>query len=107
MLLVACGRPGPPYPTRRRRPASAKGQPTAVLAGGCFWGIEAVFKHLKGVTEATPGYAGGSAQSANYRAVSGGSTGHAEAVSVTFDPSQVSYGQILKVFFAVAHDRRS
>jgi peptide-methionine (S)-S-oxide reductase len=106
LLLVACdsARAALPDPAVDAPAASAKGQQTAVLAGGCFWGIEAVFKHLKGVTGATSGYAGGSAQSANYRTVSSGSTGHAEAVSVTFDPSQVSYGQILKVFFAVAHD---
>jgi peptide-methionine (S)-S-oxide reductase len=104
--LVACdsARAALPDPAVDAPAASVKGQQTAVLAGGCFWGIEAVFKHLKGVTQATSGYAGGSSQSANYPAVSSGSTGHAESVSVTFDPSQVSYGQILKVYFSVAHD---
>ncbi|MGZ5163577.1 MAG: peptide-methionine (S)-S-oxide reductase MsrA [Burkholderiales bacterium] len=77
---------------------------TAVLAGGCFWGIEAVFEHLKGVTQATSGYSGGSAESAKYEKVSSGSTGHAEAVRVSYDPSRITYGQLLKVFFSVAHN---
>jgi peptide-methionine (S)-S-oxide reductase len=77
---------------------------TAVFAGGCFWGIEAVFEHLKGVTSATSGYAGGSAPSPSYEAVSSGTTGHAEAVSVVYDPAQISYDQLLQIFFTVAHD---
>ena len=77
---------------------------TAVFAGGCFWGVDAVFKHVKGVTLVESGYAGGSADKANYAAVSGGQTGHAEAVRVRFDPAQVSYQQLLQVFFVVAHD---
>jgi peptide-methionine (S)-S-oxide reductase len=77
---------------------------TAVFAGGCFWGVEAVFQHVRGVTAATSGYAGGSAGTAHYDAVSTGATGHAESVQVTFDPSQVSYGELLQVFFSVAHD---
>ncbi|HJU65809.1 MAG TPA: peptide-methionine (S)-S-oxide reductase MsrA [Gemmatimonadaceae bacterium] len=77
---------------------------TLVLAGGCFWGIEAVFEHVKGVTEVISGYAGGTAETASYQKVSEGTTGHAEAVQITYDPSQVSYGQLLRVFFAVAHD---
>jgi peptide-methionine (S)-S-oxide reductase len=77
---------------------------TAVLAGGCFWGIEAVFEHIKGVTNAVSGYAGGSAETADYQRVSSGTTGHAEAVQITYDPAQVSYGTLLKVFFSVAHD---
>jgi peptide-methionine (S)-S-oxide reductase len=86
-------------------PRAAKpGKSTVVFAGGCFWGIQAVFQHVKGVTEATSGYAGGSADKARYELVSGGDTGHAESVRVTFDPSQVTYGQLLKVFFSVAHD---
>ena len=84
--------------------APTKGQQTAVLAGGCFWGIQAVFERLKGVIRATSGYSGGSADTAQYEKVSTGRTGHAEAVQVTYDPSQISYGQILKVFFSVAHD---
>ena len=84
--------------------AATKGSQTAVLAGGCFWGIEAVFEHVKGVTNVRSGYSGGSADSAQYQRVARGETGHAEAVEVTYDPSQISYGQLLKVFFSVAHD---
>ena len=84
--------------------AKSKGEQKAVLAGGCFWGIEAVFEHVKGVSDAKSGYAGGDAASADYRKVSSGTTGHAESVLVTYDPSQVTYGQLLKVFFSVAHD---
>ncbi|MEK6281094.1 MAG: peptide-methionine (S)-S-oxide reductase MsrA [Acidobacteriota bacterium] len=84
--------------------AGAKGVQTTVLAGGCFWGVEAVFEHVKGVTEVKSGYSGGSAAEADYRKVSSGQTGHAESVQITYDPSQVSYGQLLKVFFSVAHD---
>jgi peptide-methionine (S)-S-oxide reductase len=84
--------------------ADAKGQETVVLAGGCFWGVQGVFQHLKGVTSAVSGYAGGHVDSPGYEMVSTGLTGHAESVSVTFDPSQVSYGTILMVYFSVAHD---
>ena len=84
--------------------AEAAGPQTVVLAGGCFWGVEAVFEHVKGVTEATSGYAGGSAETAEYELVSAGNTGHAESVRVTFDPAQVSLGQLLQIFFSVAHD---
>jgi peptide-methionine (S)-S-oxide reductase len=84
--------------------ATTKGEQTAVIAGGCFWGIEAVFKHVKGVIGATSGYSGGSAKTAQYDMVSAGDTGHAESVRITYDPSQISYGQLLKVFFSVAHD---
>lgn len=84
--------------------ATAKGEQTAVIAGGCFWGIEAVFKHVKGVIGATSGYSGGGAKTAYYDMVSAGETGHAESVQITYDPSQISYGQLLKVFFSVAHD---
>ena len=84
--------------------AGAKGHATAVFAGGCFWGVEAVFKHVKGVTRATSGYAGGAAKTASYESVGSGITGHAESVEVVYDPSQISYGQLLKVFFSVAHD---
>jgi peptide-methionine (S)-S-oxide reductase len=75
-----------------------------VLAGGCFWGVQAVFQHVKGVISATSGYAGGPASSANYEMVSSGKTGHAEAVKVVYDPAKISYGQLLKVYFAVAHN---
>jgi peptide-methionine (S)-S-oxide reductase len=84
--------------------ASMPSKQTAVLAGGCFWGIQAVFQHVKGVKEVTSGYSGGSVASPNYEEVSSGDTGHAESVKITFDPSQISYGQLLKVFFSVAHD---
>jgi peptide-methionine (S)-S-oxide reductase len=77
---------------------------TVVLAGGCFWGVQAVFQHTKGVSQAVSGYAGGSKETASYEVVSSGRTGHAEAVQVTFDPRQISYGRILQVYFSVAHD---
>ena len=77
---------------------------TAVLAGGCFWGVEGVFEHVKGVRDVVSGYAGGSAADANYAAVSSERTGHAEAVRITYDPAQVTYGQLLKIFVTVAHD---
>ncbi len=92
----------PPAP--RVDAAPAAGLQSAVLAGGCFWGIEAVFEHVKGVTSVTSGYAGGSARTATYDQVGTGTTGHAESVRITFDPSQISYGRLLHVFFAVAHD---
>jgi peptide-methionine (S)-S-oxide reductase len=91
-------------------PLGAQGRPkaaaldTAVFAGGCFWGIEAVFEHVKGVTDATSGYAGGRVQNPSYEDVSTGETGHAESVRVVYDPSVVSYGKLLQVFFSVAHD---
>jgi peptide-methionine (S)-S-oxide reductase len=84
--------------------ASNSGKQTAVFAGGCFWGIQAVFQHVKGVKEATSGYSGGSVATPGYEEVSTGTTGHAESVKIIFDPSQISYGQLLKVFFSVAHD---
>jgi peptide-methionine (S)-S-oxide reductase len=77
---------------------------TAVFAGGCFWGIEAVFEHMKGVKSAVSGYAGGNVAAPSYEQVSSGDTGHAESVQVIYDPSQVSYGKLLQVFFSVAHD---
>jgi peptide-methionine (S)-S-oxide reductase len=84
--------------------ASSKDEQTAVLAGGCFWGVEAVFEHVKGVSDVRSGYSGGSPITAQYEKVGTGETGHAESVRITYDPSQISYGQLLKVFFAVAHD---
>jgi peptide-methionine (S)-S-oxide reductase len=77
---------------------------TAVFAGGCFWGVQGVFQHVKGVKSAVSGYAGGAANTAQYERVSSGSTGHAESVEVTFDPSQVSYGTLLQIYFSVAHN---
>ena len=84
--------------------AGVKSEQTAVFAGGCFWGIQAVFQHVKGVISATSGYSGGSARTAEYEVVSTGITGHAESVSVTYDPSQITYGRLLRIFFSVAHD---
>ncbi len=84
--------------------ATAKGQQTVVLAGGCFWGIQAVFEHVKGVKSATAGYAGGTVKNPSYEQVSSGATGHAESVKIVYDPSKVTFGQLLKVFFSVAHD---
>lgn len=84
--------------------AASNVQETATLAGGCFWGLQAVFEHLKGVRSVTAGYSGGRVNSPSYELVSSGLTGHAESVSITFDPSQISYGQILMIFFSVAHD---
>ena len=84
--------------------ATTKGEQTAVVAGGCFWGIQAVYQHVKGVIKATSGYSGGAANTAEYELVSNGDTGHAESVKITYDPSQITYGQLLRVFFSVAHD---
>ncbi|MEH2458002.1 peptide-methionine (S)-S-oxide reductase MsrA [Nostoc sp.] len=84
--------------------STAKGKQTAVLAGGCFWGMEAVFEHLKGVSDVVSGFSGGSAATADYELVSSGLTGHAESVKITYDPSQISYEQLLKIYFLVAHD---
>jgi peptide-methionine (S)-S-oxide reductase len=83
---------------------AAPNQQTAVFAGGCFWGVDAVFKHIKGVSNVESGYAGGNADTAHYELVSRGDTGHAESVRVSFDPARVSYRQLLQVFFSVAHD---
>jgi peptide-methionine (S)-S-oxide reductase len=84
--------------------ATKKGSQTAVVAGGCFWGVQAVFQHVKGVKNATSGYSGGAVASPAYDQVSTGETGHAESVKITFDPAQISYGQLLKLFFSVVHD---
>ena len=93
-----------PDPTLDAPLAQSKSPETIVLAGGCFWGIQLVYQHVKGVLSATSGYAGGEAATAHYEIVSTGLTGHAESVQVTYDPSQVTVGQLLKVFFSVAHD---
>lgn len=85
-------------------PTPVSGPETAVLAGGCFWGVQGVYAHVKGVTEAESGYAGGDRATANYETVSTGSTGHAESVRITYDPSQVTYGQLLQIFFSVVQD---
>ena len=84
--------------------ATSKSEQTAVVSGGCFWGIQAVFQHVKGVIGATSGYSGGAAKTAEYELVSNGDTGHAESVKIVYDSSQITYGQLLRVFFSVAHD---
>lgn len=85
-------------------PAGGSGPQTAVFAGGCFWGVQGVFEHVKGVTQAVSGYTGGHVANPGYELVSSGSTGHAESVRVTFDPARVSYGRLLQIFFSVALD---
>ncbi len=95
----AASRPSLPAPT-----ISATSDTVAVLAGGCFWGVEAVFRHVKGVKSVVSGFAGGSINAPTYAVVSSGTTGHAEAVRITYDPKVVSYGTLLQVFFSVAHD---
>ena len=93
-----------PDPKVDTPPSPQKGTRSAVFAGGCFWGVEAVFKHVKGVTQSVSGYSGGDAKTAKYEMVSSGDTGHAESVRVTYDPARITYGQLLKVYFSVAHD---
>ena len=111
-MLASCGMSGPadaggaarlPDPQLDQAPAQA-GEQVAVFAGGCFWGVEAVFDHVRGVRRAWSGYAGVAAGTASYEQVSSGDTGHAESVKVLYDPRQVSYGQLLEVFFSVVHD---
>lgn len=85
-------------------PAGSAKTETAVFAGGCFWGVQGIFQHVRGVTNAVSGYAGGKAATAHYELVGSGATGHAEAVQVTYDPTQISYGKLLQIFFSVAHD---
>ena len=110
LLLAARAAAGPaaathlPDPSLDQPIATAPGQQSIVFAGGCFWGVQAVFQHVKGVVSATSGYAGGTTSAATYEEVSTGSTGHAESVRVVYDTSKVSLGQLLKVFFSVAHD---
>ena len=108
-LLFGCGASAGtakqlPAPAVDTPAGEAKAKETAVLAGGCFWGMQGMFQHVRGVTKVVAGYSGGDAESANYEAVSSETTGHAEAVEITFDPKQVSYGQILRLYFSVAHD---
>jgi peptide-methionine (S)-S-oxide reductase len=92
-----------PAPAVDEPPANAATE-TAVFAGGCFWGVQGVFQHVRGVTQALSGYAGGAAGTARYEEVGSGSTGHAESVQVTYDPRQISYGKLLQIYFSVAHD---
>lgn len=103
--LSARAASGPiPAPLVDARLATTSGRQTAVVAGGCFWGIEAVFRHVRGVSQAVSGYAGGAANSAHYEMVGTGRTGHAESVEITYDPSLITYGTLLRIFFSVAHD---
>jgi peptide-methionine (S)-S-oxide reductase len=111
VIGVAAIRSAPPAENARIIPAPAADvsasdakNEVAVFAGGCFWGVQGVFQHVKGVKNAVSGYAGGQKRTANYEAVGGGDTGHAESVRVVFDPRQVTYGQLLQVFFSVAHN---
>ena len=111
LAVTACDRIAPAAeaamlvpPPAVDEPAAASGPETAVLAGGCFWGVQGVFQHVKGVKTAISGYTGGSAGNAHYEDVGSGTTGHAESVQVTFDPKVVSYGEILRIYFSVAHD---
>lgn len=101
---LAALRSAVPDPVTDSSLSTPLGSQTAVFAGGCFWGMEALFEHVEGVSSVVSGYSGGSAETAYYQQVSAGGTGHAESVQITYDPSQVSYGQLLKVLFTVAHD---
>ncbi|HKT20013.1 MAG TPA: peptide-methionine (S)-S-oxide reductase MsrA [Stellaceae bacterium] len=103
-LTALAAEPAVTIPPPTAAPADNASSETAVLAGGCFWGVQAVFQHVKGVTTAVSGYAGGAQKDAYYQTVSSGRTGHAESVRVTFDPKQISYGKILQIYFSVAHD---
>lgn len=93
-----------PAPTVDAPRTTVPSHETAVVSGGCFWGVQAVFQHVKGVISATSGYTGGSAKTAEYETVSTGETGHAESVEIVYDPSQITYGELLRIFFSVAHD---
>jgi peptide-methionine (S)-S-oxide reductase len=108
MALLACSavsaKVAAPDPTVDDSLGAKSGQQTVVLSGGCFWGIQLVFEHVKGVIDVKAGYSGGSAQTATYPVVSSGTTGHAESVKIVYDPTRITYGQLLKVFFSVAHD---
>ena len=108
-MMLACNRAAAsstaiPDPSLDEPLRSTTQKQTIVLAGGCFWGVEAVFEHVKGVTDVRSGYAGGKGSTASYEEVSTGTTGHAESVQITYDLSKITYGKLLKVFFAVAHD---
>jgi peptide-methionine (S)-S-oxide reductase len=101
---AAMAQVGVVVPPPARDVQAGSGPAVAVFAGGCFWGVQGVFQHVAGVTAAVSGYAGGSADTARYRAVGGGRTGHAEAVEIAYDPAEISYGQLLQIFFSAAHD---
>jgi peptide-methionine (S)-S-oxide reductase len=101
LSLMGAGFPDPP--AEQLAPAGAK-KATAVLAGGCYWGMQGVFEHVKGVTDTTVGFSGGEKKTAEYETVGTGKTGHAESVEIVYDPSVVTYGQLLKIYFSIAHD---
>ena len=108
-VRVTSGKPAEPkgafpVPAVDARLTAEKGKETAVFAGGCFWGVQGVFQHVQGVTRATSGYAGGTVENPYYELVSSGSTGHAESVELEYDPSQITYGKLLMIFFSVVHD---
>lgn len=109
LLAGAAGLPvaaeeGIAIPAPKLDEPAGQGPEVAVLAGGCFWGVQGVFQHVKGVEDAVSGYAGGAADTARYHMVGSGTTGHAESVEITFDPGKISYGEILQIYFSVAHD---
>ena len=108
LLLAGCAIAAPKTPIPPAKvdvqPAAAPGKQTAVFAGGCFWGTQAVFERVKGVLDTTVGYSGGSQNTATYNQVTSETTGHAESVEVVYDPSQLTYGELLRIFFSVAHD---
>jgi peptide-methionine (S)-S-oxide reductase len=103
-LIGPAGVVVPPPATDAALAASARPLGTAVVSGGCFWGVQAVYQHVRGVKKAVSGYAGGAAPTAHYEVVSRGGTGHAESVQIFYDPSEITYGQLLRIFFSVAHD---
>jgi peptide-methionine (S)-S-oxide reductase len=103
-VFTACAAPPIPPPTTDASLAKQPGKETAVFAGGCFWGVQSVFQRVKGVIATTAGYSGGSAQTATYDQVTTETTGHAESVEVVYDPSRITYGQLLRIYFSVAHD---
>src|SRR4051794_28869305 len=92
-----------PRPALDKPPPAGGGPEVAVLAGGCFWGVQGVFQHVAGVENAVSGYAGGAADTASYHVVGSGRTGHAESVEITYDPAKISYGELLQIYFSVAH----
>ena len=101
---LALGASAANFPDPPKADAMAQGKPTIVLAGGCFWGMEGVFEHVKGVTNTVVGYAGGKASTATYEQVEEANTGHAESIQITYDPTKITYGELLKIYFSAAHD---
>ena len=102
--LMTAAFPDPPNVTMAAPVAPAAKKATAVLAGGCFWGMQGIFEHVKGVIDTEAGYSGGSAKTAHYERIEQGDTGHAESIKITYDPARITYGQLLKIYFSVAHD---